>query len=157
MRTPFQPYSRVLIALLLTVLLILVALMLSRRLLLGDPTEGPTTERHPLPHPSPPVLPGIPEPKKPSAKEDLPLKPSTQESEILQEGPQGAKTPASPLKESGPFQGKARVLPPIGGEVDDDDNVEYPPDMEPELILEEPAEEEPPPPRQPEPSPDFDR
>ena len=154
MRFSLSSHSRLLIGLLIALLLILGVLIRARQLLLESPEDALSRERPSNTHAGPPRLPGIREPQS-LEKEPLRQPPQADHPEDVKAAPMGMEPlppkPTEPL----PFRGKARVLPPIQSAPEEEEIVEFSPEMEPEPIGDDIPEEEPPPPMPPEQSPDF--
>jgi hypothetical protein len=154
MRFSLSSHSRLLIGLLIALLLILGVLIRARQLLLESPEDALSQERPSNTRAGPPRLPGIREPQS-MEKEPLRQPPLADHPKDLKAAPIGMESLPSPPIEPMPFRGKARILPPIQAAPDEEEILEFSPEMEPEPIGDEIPEEEPPPPMPPEQSPDF--
>ena len=147
---------RILLGLLTVLFLIFGSLMLARHILLENSGDPPPSQRPSTTHPGPPVLPGVMVPQ-PSDKAGPKPSPTNDPSAPSSKVPTDIEAAPSLLMEPSPSQVRVRVLPPIQSEPDDDEVVEWAPDVEPEPIGDETAEETTLPPMSPEQSPDFVR
>lgn len=154
MRCLFSVHPRVLIGLLTVLVIIAGSLLWARRILLDNSVVSPSSHQSSTPQPTPPLL---PKPLAPQSSEKEATPPSTpiDPSAFTREMPNGIEFDSAPLRESMPPQVKARVLPPIQAEPDEEEVVEFAPALEPEQPEEESPEEEHLPLMPPDPSPDF--
>ena len=156
MRRLFSVHPRVLIALLTTLVIIAGSLLWARRILLENSDVSPSSHQPSTPQPTPPLLPKPLAPQS-SDQEATPLSTPTDSSASSKEMPNGIEFDSAPPRESLPPQGKARVLPPIQAEPDEEEVVEFAPALEPEQPEDETPDEGHPPLLPPDSSPDFAR